>query len=157
VNGGFEEGPPVGNYRAFAAGSTDIKGWVVTRASVDVVGPYWPAAEGKRSIDLHGSPGLGGLSQAFATKPGRSYLVTFSLAGNPDGAVPKKLVGVSAAGRSAAFPFDATGKSLKDMGWVRKSWRFKAQAAKTTLEIYTLMKNDDSCGPVIDDVRVVED
>jgi choice-of-anchor C domain-containing protein len=156
VNGSFEEGPPIGNYLGLNPGDTSVKGWVVTRAQIDIVGNYWPAAHGQRSIDLHGSPGLGGIQQTFATKPGRTYLVTFSLAANPDGTVPKKLLGVSAAGKSAEFSFDGTGKTLKQMGWAKKSWRFTAIDKQTTLEFYTLMKNDEACGPVLDDVCVVE-
>jgi choice-of-anchor C domain-containing protein len=157
VNGSFEEGPAIGNWMTLGAGNTDIKGWVVTRASVDLVGNYWPAADGSRSIDLHGSPGLGGISQTFATKPGTIYRVTFLLAGNPEGTVPKKHLGVSAAGQSTEFIFDAAGKTRKDLGWVKKSWRFKAEGVKTTLEFYTLMDKDEACGPAIDNVSVVED
>ena len=141
----------------FSAGATDIKGWVVTRAQVDVVDSYWKAAQGKRSIDLHGSPGFGGIQQTFKTKPGKRYTVTFSLAGNPDGSVPNKTMGVAAAGQKAEFKFDATGKTRQDPGWVRKSWRFTAADRETTLELYTLMQVDDACGPIIDDVSVTED
>src|SRR4051794_16929180 len=156
VNGSFEEGPVVGRYLPLNPGDTSVKGWVVTRAQVDLVGPYWQTAHGQRSIDLHGSPGLGGIQQTFATKPGRTYVVTFALAANPDGTVPKKLLGVAAAGKTAEFTSDATGKTIKQMGWEKKSWRFTATDKQTTLEFYTLMKNDEACGPVIDDVSVVE-
>src|SRR5262249_6080253 len=81
----FAQGPTIGNWLALNVGSKEIKGWVVTRAQIDLVGVYWPAAEGKRSLDLHGSPGLGGISQTFATTAGKTYLVTFMLAGNPEG------------------------------------------------------------------------
>ena len=156
VNGSFEEGPPVGNYLALNPGNTDVKGWVVTRAQVDLVGNYWPAADGQNSIDLHGSPGFGGIQQTFATKPGRKYVVTFSLSANPDGAVAKKQMAVAAAGKLEEFTADMTGKTLKNMGWEKKTWRFTAVDKQTTLELYTLMKEDDACGPVIDDVRVTE-
>jgi len=39
---------------------------------------------------------------------------------------------------------------------VRKSWKFTATDKETTLELYTLMKNDDA-RPIIDDVSVTED
>lgn len=157
VNGSFEEGPQVGRYQAFNPGSTEIKGWTVTRGQIDIVDSYWPGAQGNRSIDLHGSPGFGGIQQTIATKPGRSYTVTFSLAGNPDGSVPKKEIGVSAGKQKTEFTFDATGKTLKDMGWVRKTWRFTATEKETVVEFFTLMQVDDACGPVIDDVSVIED
>src|SRR5262249_45527414 len=157
VNGSFEEGRPVGDYFSLGPGSEDLKGWSVSRGTIDIVGGYWKAADGKRSIDLHGSPGFGGLQQTFKTTPGKSYTVSFSLAGNPDGSVPKKTMGVSAAKQKVEFTFDATGKTRQDPGWVRKVWRFTAVDRATTLELYTLMQVDDACGPIIDDVSVTED
>ena len=156
VNGSFEEGPPVGNWLGLNPDNKQIKGWVVTRAQIDLVGTYWKAADGKKSIDLHGSPGKGGISQTFATKPGRTYSVTFSLAGNPEGGDQVKIVGVSAADKTTSFTFDTKGKTKEDLGWVKKTWKFKAAKDKTTLEFYTLTKGvDASCGPVIDNVVVV--
>jgi choice-of-anchor C domain-containing protein len=156
VNGSFEQGPPIANFLPLNPGSTAITGWVVTRGQIDLVGSHWPAAHGKRSLDLHGSPGLGGIRQTFATHPGRRYLVTFSLAANPEGAVPLKVLGVSAAGSTASFTADARGKTVRDLGWQKKSWRFTAVGKRTMLEFYTLMKVDTSCGPALDDVRVAE-
>lgn len=156
-NSSFEEGPNVGNYQAFAQGNKDIPGWVVTRGGIDVVDSYWQASQGKRTIDLHGSPGLGGIQQTFATKPGRTYKVTFSLAANPDGSFPKKSMAVAAAGKSMEFSCDATGKTRDNMGWQKKSWKFVAADKETTLELFTTSQNDESCGPVIDDVQVMED
>jgi choice-of-anchor C domain-containing protein len=158
VNGSFEDGPEgLGNFQTRQPGDKAVKGWEVTRASIDLVGNYWPAADGNRSLDLHGSPGLGGIKQTFATVPGKRYKVTFQMAGNPEGTVPKKRMGVAAAGSTGDFEFDATGKTVKAMGWVKKTWRFTATEKQTTLEFYTLMKEDESCGPALDDVSVTAD
>jgi choice-of-anchor C domain-containing protein len=158
TNGSFEDGPDgLGNWQPYGPGIMAIKGWEVTRGQIDLVGNQWPAAEGQRSLDLHGSPGLGGIKQTFATTPGTRYKVTFSMAGNPEGSVPKKRMGVSAAGESGEFEFDATGKTVKAMGWAKKTWRFKATEKQTTLEFYTLMKEDEACGPALDDVSVTVD
>jgi hypothetical protein len=35
VDGSFEEGPEAGDFLLLNAGSTDVKGWTVTRAQVD--------------------------------------------------------------------------------------------------------------------------
>jgi choice-of-anchor C domain-containing protein len=156
-NGSFEEGRNFNSYIGVSPGGTDVTHWVVTRGGIDIVDRYWKAAHGNRSIDLHGSPGFGGIQQTFKTTPGKSYSVTFSLAVNPDRSFPKKTMGVSAAKQSAEFTFDGTGKTLQDPGWVRKNWKFTATEKETTLELYTLMKNDDACGPIIDDVSVTED
>jgi choice-of-anchor C domain-containing protein len=157
VNGSFEEGPePNGNgFISLDEGSKDIKGWVVTRGQIDYVGSYWQPADGKRSFDLHGSPGFGGVKQTFATKKGQKYRVTFSLAGNVDGAVPEKKLGVKAAGKEEKFSFDSTGKSKTDMGWTTQVWDFTAADNETTLEFFTLMDDDPNCGPCLDNVSVV--
>jgi hypothetical protein len=62
---------------------------------------------------------------------------------------------VRAADRKKDFSFDAQGKTTRDMGWEKKSWEFVAVAAQTTLEIHTIDDYDPSCGPALDDVRVV--
>ena len=63
----------------------------------------------EHSIDLHGSPGLGGIQQTFTTKPGRAYVVTFSFAANPTGPFARP----SASRRLGIpeFTADATGKT----------------------------------------------
>jgi eukaryotic-like serine/threonine-protein kinase len=154
INGSFEEGPEVSNYLALDAGSTAMPGWVVTRGQIDVVGYYWVAASGKRSIDLHGSPGFGGVAQKFKTEKGKHYQVVFSLAGSGE-EVKVKRTGVSAAGKTQEFSFDSTGTTRSDMGWEKMVWEFEAIAEETTLEIYTLETTDEFAGPVIDDVWVL--
>src|SRR5205823_13165115 len=67
VNGSFEEGPDPGEngFLSVDVDSKEIKGWVVTRGQIDYIGSYWQNADGKRSLDLHGSPGFGGIKQTF--------------------------------------------------------------------------------------------
>ncbi len=155
VNGSFEEGPGVDRHFALDKGSTSIMGWRVTRGQIDYVGTQWKSADGRRSIDLHGSPGYGGVAQEFDTVKGRRYRVTFALASSPKGRPAAKQVGVVAAGKTAEFSFDATGKTPENMGWANQSWEFEAVSDRTTLEIYTLEKTDPVAGPALDDVRVV--
>jgi choice-of-anchor C domain-containing protein len=155
VNGGFEEGPDVAAYKPLNPGSADVRGWVVTRGQIDYIASHWRAAEGKRSLDLHGSPGYGGVKQTFRTQKGRRYRVTFSLAGTPLIGKLAKRTGVSAAGQKGEFAFDAAGKTLQDMGWETRVWEFTAAADETTLEFFTLESEDPNCGPALDDVSVV--
>lgn len=153
-NGSFEEGPKVDTYLPLDPGSTAIPGWVVTRGQIDLVGPGMvSAAHGKRCLDLHGSPGYGGVSQTFKTEPGRRYQVAFSLAGLGDVAVKK--TGVSAAGQTHVFTFDSSERHLFDLGWEKMVWEFTANAGETTLEIYTLETTEEYRGPAIDDVWVL--
>lgn len=155
VNGSFEEGADAGEFKSLAEGSTEIKGWTVTRGAMDYIGTHWQHADGNRSLDLHGSPGYGGIKQTFKTKKGQKYKATFSLAGNPEGTVPEKKLGVEAAGVKAEFTFDVTGKTVTDMGWTTKTWEFTADGTETTIEFYSLMTEDDSWGPALDNVSVV--
>lgn len=157
VNGSFEEGPKVSSHLPLDVGSTEIPGWVVTRGQIDLIGTHWKSADGLRSIDLHGSPGFGGIAQTFPTKKGRSYRVTFWLAGTPaalSGPGGVKRVAVRAADRSAAFSFDTTGKTGVDMGWIPVTWEFVAIADKTTLEFHTLETVAPFHGPGLDNVSV---
>jgi hypothetical protein len=133
-NGSFEEGPDPGDFKSLDEDSKDIKGWVVTRGQIDYVGTHWKAADGERSLDLHGSPGYGGVKQTFKTKKGQKYKLTFSLAANPEGT---KVT------------------STSDMGWETKEWTFTADADETTLELHTLETDDPNCGPALDNVSVV--
>lgn len=156
TNGSFEDGPDVDGWMQLEKGSTKIKGWEVTRASVDYIGSYWQAAEGKRSLDLHGSPGFGGIKQTLQVKKGKAYTVTFHMASTPAGTPIKKSLWVEAAGAKKQFSFDATGKTNEDMGWEKQTWEFTADADEVVLEFYTAETEQENCGPTLDDVSVKE-
>ena len=76
-NGSFEEGPAsVDSFITLFDGDTSITGWTVTAGSIDLIGDYWIASDGERSIDLNGN-GPGAISQEFDTEPGLIYHVLF--------------------------------------------------------------------------------
>jgi choice-of-anchor C domain-containing protein len=152
INGSFEEGPDPGMWKPLDKGSKAIKGWTVTRGQIDYVGTFWQAADGKRSIDLHGSPGYGGIQQTFATKKGQRYRVTFSIAGTPG--IGAKRMGVGAAGQKAEFRCDGTKFTKEKMGWATHKWEFIAEGNKTTLEFYTLETTDPARGAILDNASV---
>ena len=156
VNGSFEEGPDTDKFVSLNEGSKDIKEWIVTRGQIDYVTGYWKVADGKAALDLNGSPGFGGVKQTFATRKGQRYRVTFSFAGNPEGTNPNKKMGVSAAGQKEEFTANTNGKTKEDLGWETKKWEFKADDKETTLEFYSLMTDDENCGPALDNVSVME-
>lgn len=155
VNGSFEEGPDVDNFVALDSGSTAIKGWTVTRGQIDYIGTHWVSGHGKRSLDLHGSPGFGGIKQTFKTVEGQRYRVTFLMAGSPGSKSSVNTLCVRAAGKKEVFSFDNEGRTHQNMGWTKKSWEFDAVSTETTLEIHTLDDEDELAGPALDDVRVV--
>jgi choice-of-anchor C domain-containing protein len=155
VNGSFEDGPDdIGQFKSLDKGSEEIKGWKVTRGQIDIVGTFWVAAHGSRSVDLHGSPGYGGVEQTFKTKKGSKYKVELQLAATPGAG--ERGIWVAAAGDKKKFEVDSGEGTPEKMAWTKVTWEFTALGDETTLEIYTTEKGDDSRGPVIDDVSVVE-
>jgi choice-of-anchor C domain-containing protein len=155
VNGSFEEGPephPVNGFTTLPQGSTVIKGWEVSQGEIDYIGPFWVPADGRRSIDLNGH-NRGTIRQTFKTRRGQLYRVTFAMAGILHEQPAVKRLRVSAAGASADFEFDSTGRSLGDIGWTTGSWDFRAVAEETTLEFASLVEGAN--GPALDRVSVV--
>ena len=150
INGSFEQGPST--FAGPYPGSTVIPGWVVIRGQIDYY-PGWQVADGSVSLDLNGSPGVGGVEQTFVTVPDQQYLVTFSLAGNPHTHQVYTMT-VAAAGQSADFSFDNTGYTEVDMGWTTKSWTFTATGTSTTLQMYSTTTATPLDGPALDNVSV---
>jgi choice-of-anchor C domain-containing protein len=165
VNGSFEEASiKPGSYRDVPAGSTGIKGWTVTLNHIDYVGALWGASDGKFSLDLEGSACntrdttacLGGVKQTFPTVAGRTYDVSFDLAGNVYSGLKIKTIKVSAAGKSQTFTFDITGHSVAKMGWKTEQWSFTATDASTTLEFDSVdnVPGLSGWGPALDNMIV---
>ena len=154
VNGSFEDGPDAEVYVALDEKSTAVKGWTVTRGQIDYCVSHWKAADGKRSLDLHGSPGFGGVKQTIKTEKGLMYRVIFQMAGNPGVSSKKMTLGVWANKQTKTFAFDCTGKTIEDMGWTKKMWDFKADADETIIELATTMTEDPFGGPALDNVSV---
>jgi choice-of-anchor C domain-containing protein len=143
TNGGFEAGPfsDPGNlgYQELPAGSSQLGPWTITSGSVDWISTYWAPASGTKSIDLAGrEPGT--ISQTVATTAGKTYVVSFMLAGNTDsannpaGGPAVKTLSVAATGTaSAPYTFDTTGKTPSHMGWTAKAYSFRATGPSTTI------------------------
>jgi len=158
VNGSFEVGTDPGVFLTLPGGSTAIAGWTTTGVSTDYIGTLWVASDGDRSLDLVGSPGLGGVMQTFLTTPLEDYIVTFDLAGNPDAdGFPVTSMRVEAAGQSADFSYNITGKDFQNMGWEPRSWQFTASGNSTTIKFYALDARGSvgQLGTAIDNVSVV--
>ncbi|MFH1754609.1 MAG: choice-of-anchor C family protein, partial [Candidatus Latescibacterota bacterium] len=157
ANGSFEAGPDPGESLQIDPGSTDITEWLVIRDQIDYMGSYWVHAHGQRSLDLDGSVGQGGISQALSTKPGKSYRVSFYLAGDPNGSPQLKQMGIESAGYSYSnYWFDVTTTTVADMGWAYIEWDFIANDTVTTLQFYSMDPPPNSYGPALDHVVVTE-
>lgn len=152
-NGSFEEGTDPGVYLPLNPGSKGITDWEVTRGGIDYVGTDWVSSEGNRSIDLNGTPGVGGVAQAFTTTPGHKYDVSFDLAGHYSGLL--QTMRVSAAGQSADFSFQS-GTDPKQLGWKEYTWDFTAKDPQTTIEFSSLQTGYEYGGPALDNVVVTD-
>ncbi len=140
-DGTFSEASGYSSFGTIGTGGS-IGDWTVTGGSVDLINGYWhqPAA-GSFSIDLDGnSPGA--ISQNVNLDAG-SYLLTFALAGNPDGGNSLKSVEVSIDGVTRDFTFNTAGLHTNNMGWITESIWFSAAAASTSLSFTSL----DAGGP----------
>lgn len=157
-NGSFEAPvAPPGGFTTLSQGQP-IEAWRVTQGNVDLIGRgFWQAADGVQSLDLSGShpPALqGAVEQTFSTFPATIYVVSFALAGNPDGPPNVKMGKAVVNGRDVLnFSFDVTGKSRQNMGYERKTFQFLSLGFQSTLEFANTGDNTPH-GPVIDDVTV---
>jgi choice-of-anchor C domain-containing protein len=155
TNGSFENASvdPGGSFVTLLAGSLAIDGWVVTGDSIDYIGGYWQPQDGSRSIDLSGDA-AGGVSQTFDTLAGHSYVVTFFLAGNPDGGAGAKVAISSATGGPTQSNTFLVGGSNThaDMGWLPYQYHFKATGTSTTLSFSSA--TETPFGPALDNVSV---
>ncbi len=157
-NGGFERPELTGSsWEWIQADTGRLEAWTVgggPSGGVDLSGTLWTAGEGKQSLDLAGW-GPGWISQVMVTEPGRTYDLSFLLAGNYAEAPATKVVEVVWNGTSLGqTSFDTTGRSATSMGWQRMVFP-RLRAGGTGTELRLIAANSGTAGPAIDDIRVV--
>jgi len=156
-NGSFEAASvdPGDTFVTLTLGSAAITGWTVTGHSIDYIGGYWQASDGERSIDLSGE-GLGGieLTTDFATIAGQKYILTFDMAGNPDGPPDIKVLDVHVGSITETFTFDSTYSTRDNMGWEERSLTFIATGGMTSLSFVSVLGDPPYYGAALDNVRV---
>lgn len=152
TNGSFESpGSFAGSFKTYNAGSTAITGWTVGSGSVDLINSYWQAADGSYSLDMSGGS-AGSIWQTISgLLTGKSYILSFALAGNPDRAGVKSLT-AEVSGTSGTYTFDSTGKSRSAMGWTTETLGFTASGNSATLRFTSNTNN--AYGPALDNVSV---
>ncbi|MES3032114.1 MAG: choice-of-anchor C family protein [Patescibacteria group bacterium] len=159
TNGSFELGTDPGVFSNLLTGdSASVTDWTVNAGSLDYIGTYWQAADGARSIDLNGSS-AGSISQTLVTVPGATYVVHFSLSGNPDVGPSAKVLRVSATSGTPAsqdFTYDTSvkGNTLADMKWESNTYTFVASSTSTTLTFGSQVEG--AAGPALDKISVEE-
>jgi choice-of-anchor C domain-containing protein len=157
INPGFEL-PVVthqDSFQYYYAGDPSIVGWTITGDSVDVLRtPRFTPHEGAQSVDLSGVS-TGGIYQDIVTEPGKSYRLSFWLAGNAEFGPPVKTMKLSWAGVDVAtLQFDTTGKTSNNPGWTQYS--FDLNASSATSRLWFQSTTSGSAGPFIDDLSLVE-
>ncbi len=155
-NGGFES-PRIQEkaYTLLFAGDT-IGAWSVDAGAVDhISGRFWRPAEGRQSLDLDGSCGVGTISQVVAAVPGQAYQLCFALAGNPGGPpVVKSMEVWWGPERVDSLSFDTTGRTFHRMGWVYRQYTVTATTATTRLMFRSMTPG--CYGPALDDIKLQE-
>lgn len=152
VNGDFET-PVVPTSPGFVTYTPTTEpagfGWDVIAGDIDHISPALWEGDPGQSIDLNGNTS-GTIGQSIATTIGETYLISFSLAGNPDQGIKEVLV--SFGGTSQTFTFNTAGRSTQNMGWVTETLTAAATSGSTLLTFQSLTSG--SAGPAIDTVRV---
>jgi hypothetical protein len=137
VNGSFEvPALPPGTIFLDMTGNS-ITGWTIPDDwSIGLVLDYWPAFQGKQSIDLDGDSGIGAtILQSFETVPGSEYWLSFAYANNIDTYTATGRVQVFGGG---AALLDTTlthsGSTIDDMNYLTFVGSFTANSPLTTLQ-----------------------
>ena len=162
TNGSFENGIDPGSFTTLnAVDTTSLTGWTVASGNIDYIGTYWTASNGSRSLDLNGMV-PGSISQTFSgLVAGQTYVVSFDLAGNPDGGPQPKMITVTTNEADFNASFDSSNTSRSSMGWKLESFTFVALGSTDTLTFAsntTGFSGNDSdptaFGPALDNVSV---
>lgn len=155
TNGGFDVDTPNAGYQTLSSGLT---GWTITN-TIDLIGTYWTANSLPNSIDLAGYYTQGSIIQPITTESGKSYTLSFFLAGNPDNGPYPKTVDVFWGGQLVGqFSFDSSGTTKTNMGWVSKSiTNLAGQSGSTELKfVDTTGDENNAWGVALDDISVTE-
>ena len=90
------------------------------------------------------------------TEVGKTYIVFFDLAGNPEAENGIKTMRLSVNGNpvSQDYSFDTSGRTVTNMGWETRSFIFTAGNVNTIIVFDSL--SPGSYGPAIDNVRIEE-
>ena len=155
VDGDFNNS--ISGFNTFTGGSTLPGGpWVVTGGSVDLIGNFWQSPSGPTppngSVDLNGFS-QGGVEQTISGLiPGDTYVLTFSLSGNPQGAPTTKSVDVSIGSVvNDNFTYTIGSNTLANMMYKSETVTFTA-GASNTLSFASQVAGE--FGPVIGGVSI---
>jgi FlaG/FlaF family flagellin (archaellin) len=151
-NGGFERGADPGQMLDLMPGTPYLAGWNTLSDQVRVIGTYWQAQEGTRSLSLRNprstSPNAiqkpGAVAQTLTTTPGQKYRVVLYQGANPFDHRPS-ILRVAIGGTTRDFTYQSDNKaSRKAMEWVKRTFIYAATSASTRLVLtaqFTMSNN----------------
>ena len=131
--GGLDEGQP-------GLGLTELPAWTVWQGNVDVIpgsssnslGVWHQAADGANSLELMGTPGVGGIAQAVPTVTGKKYQLSGWIAHHPG--ISQAGVWVWIADQWVPTPLYHSGQaSQSNMNWQRFNIEFIAKSDSTVI------------------------
>jgi choice-of-anchor C domain-containing protein len=178
INGDLETTIAPDNWNMVSATTTQnnnaLLGWTITGGAIDVVpNSYWRSSTGNYSVDLAGSPGIGGISQTVTTIIGEEYQLLFDFAINPEnntgeGSSIKRLAVRAIANDGdidgiQVFSDDKGTRKYWDMQYETKVFLFAATSTRTTIAFNAMMPLglpgsftplNVYSGPVIDNVEL---
>lgn len=156
----FESGPSPapGTFFTYGVG-TNFGGWTVTQATIDhchaLVGNLGAGNPNGPSffIDLHGSPGLGGISyNLFGLTPGSEYRIEFWTAQNGSGFSSTGYLKVAGgAWLNVNWIVSVSGA----VAWRKEMYEFTAQSSSTTME-FSSTGPMVFAGTLVDDIKIFE-
>ena len=148
-DGGFEDSSFAGTFQTINAGSS-FGSWTVLSGSVDLINTYWTPYEGQYSLDLNGNT-VGSIAQTFDTVAGKTYTVSFEMAGNTDGGGAVKAI-IAGTTNPNFFTFDSAGMTRSNMGWTGESFTFVADSSSTLT--FTGFGSNGAYGAALDNITV---
>lgn len=172
-NGSFESLNVVSGFTGHSTGET-FTNWTVQDAprgamqdapssvvgvkydGVEHVGYYWQAEEGNQSVDLN-RDFAGSIYQDLITNPNKDYLLSFALAGNPDGGSIIKTVQVNFGNFTTNQTFNIVNSSRNNMRWQNISLLIpKTNLTENTTRLSFTSLDDNAYGAAIDNVSIIE-
>ncbi|MEV4946363.1 DUF642 domain-containing protein [Streptomyces sp. NPDC053755] len=150
--------PQLGSgYQNVSTGFNTIPGWTVTSGSVDVESAEWAkTGSPSQAVSLNGT-GIGGISQAVPTTPGRVVTVTFRYGTETWSGCEKSRnlrFAVSGAGPDSERLFNAGAPDGVRADWRTATYAFTARSRVSHLRFDSV--TEGHCGAVITDVTVEE-
>jgi hypothetical protein len=179
INGGLETTLPLNRfgmvYMSQRINPTALTGWTISTGTIDIVpSKYFKSSAGNFSVDLIGTPRLGGIQQTVPTSAGTAYTLTFDFSVNPykngrrDESDDTKVMQVDALdsdGATVLATQEFTGtvgtRTKTNMEYTQETFSFTADGPQTTLLLQALAPLNMSplvtlltirCGPVIDNL-----